>query len=228
MSTSSATADGSARYATHNWFGDDDDPDEEAYDDPEDNPDRNPGVGGHWRPDPNDPAEIVAHQVLRETGTMVCATTLYDPPWRGGRMAELFAWLFEDELIDGGEGAMHRENRPVELTDPDIKLPKRTPGTRPDAGCERHRRRYNPETGYINGGETTASVIQRRPCEEFMEVVDEYLGIQPLFGDEVEDLREYARRLKGQQHHNGMDDEEILSRVIRKCREYRDQPGGSL
>jgi hypothetical protein len=228
MSTTQAqatatTEDSAARYAPHNWYGDDDDQ-EASYDDPEDNPERNPGVGGTWRPDPNDPAEIVAHQILRETGTLLCATQLYEPPWNGGRTAELFAWLFEDELIDGGEGALHRENRPVELSDPSIKLPKQTPGDRPDTGCERYRRRVNPETGYINGGESTAIVIQRRPCDEFMAVVDEYLGLQPLFDREIEDLRQYARRLKGQQHHNGMSDKDILSRVISECRDFREQP----
>jgi len=227
MSTTqaSATTDSAARYATYNWFGDNDDQ-EESYDDPEDNPERNPGVGGTWRPDPNDPAEIVAHQILRETGTLVCARTLYEPAWNGGRMAECFAWLFEDELIDGGQEALHHENRAVPLTDPAVKLPKRTAGDRPDTGCERYRRRYNPETGYLNGGETTASVLQRRPCEEFMEVVDEYLGLQPFFDDEIEDLRQYARRLKGQQHHNGMNDEEILSRVIERVRDWRESSHG--
>ena len=32
------------------------------------------------RPDPNNPAEIIAHSILRETATMICATTLRDEP----------------------------------------------------------------------------------------------------------------------------------------------------
>jgi len=73
------------------------------------------------RPDPNDPATIIAHQILRETGTMLCATTLLEQPWNGGRMAELFAWCFDDELIDGRGYMLHYENKAIELTEPTLR-----------------------------------------------------------------------------------------------------------
>lgn len=235
MSTKSTSGDSgtSPRYSRGNWWGDQEDEGQE-YDDPRDTPETNPGPAGHWRPDPNDPEKILAHKLLRETGTLVCATTLYDDAWNGGRTAELFAWLEADrdddgnvievQLIDGHGEAMHHENGPVELTDPSIKLPKKHEG-RPDAGCERHRRRINPETGYINGGESTATVIEDRPVDKFMGVVEDYLDLQRTFFEkDKKHIRDFARSLKCNQHNNDMDDEVIMARIISEVREQRNRP----
>lgn len=224
-SAQSSTGESSPHYARHNWWGESDDDQDHEYTDPRDNPDNNPGVAGNWRPDPNDPASIIAHKLLRETGTMVCSTTLREEPWNGGRMAELFALLEGEEDEFERNYSMHHRNEAVELTDPAIKLPKKTPNG-PDGGCERHRRRFNPDTGYINGGETTTTHIQKRPLPAFMGVVEDYLDLQGevLFESDKQDVRNFARSLKCDPE-NDDNDKEMMTRVVRKVREQRNCTG---
>jgi hypothetical protein len=174
------------------------------------------------RVDPNNPNEIVAHQLLRETGTMLCASTLFDDPGlEGGQTAELFVWL-DDEDVDFDPLALHTENKPVGLTDPAVRLGQHDTHSSlvGEWGTERHRKRFNPETGYLSGDETTKVIIQDRSVAEFMSVVENWLrGQQRELRDcEIEESLNLARRLKKNTQQNGMRDVDILTRVVEKVR----------
>jgi len=198
------------------WWGesDDTDTDTNAVDNETD----------HERVDPNDPAEIIAHSILRETATMICAATLKDDPGiEGGRTAKLFAFLDGETWNDD---ALHTERKAVELTNPAIRLGEHDPDSSlvGEWGCERHRKRFNPETGYISGNETTGVLIQDRPRDELLDVIEDWLrgvaarddnGIRE--GDVDEGLV-YAERLKENAHHNGFRDVDIMAKVVSKVR----------
>lgn len=165
-----------ARHSTSNWWGTD-----HEYADPTDTPETNPGVGGMWRPDPNDRHRIIADRLLRETGTLLCATTLYDrpAPESTSTIAQLFAWL-EGEPIGDVDGTMHKENRPIELSDPELRLPQDD-----GLGTAPHARRINPEHGYISG-DSTATIVQDRPLDELMDVVEVFFGLEEISSIESE------------------------------------------
>ena len=194
----------------NNWWGESDD----------DTLDENTD---HDRVDPNDPAEIIAHKILRETATVVCATTLLDSPKPPTRTAELFAFL-DGETWD--KYALHTENESIELTDPTIRLGQHAPDSTlvGEYGCERHRKRYNPETGYITGGETTGVLIQDRPRDELLSVIENWLRGVAARGDngiregDVDEGLVYAERLKENAHHNGFRDVDIMAKVVSKVR----------
>jgi len=188
-------------------------------DDPDPTPeDRDWGIHHHFKPD--DKNEQIAHSLLRESATMLCYRTLFLPAWNGGRLAELCAWLFEGRCIDGRGEAMHKEKREVELTDPELHIPKNASdefGTH-EYGQYRHRRRVNPETGYISAGESTSVHIQDRPEEQFLTLVREWLHARDgeLWDWQREQTIQYARRLK-----RGGDegDVDVLTKVVKKVRE---------
>jgi hypothetical protein len=190
------------------WWGGSDDTDDSEVD--------------HERVDPNDPAEIIAHSILRETATMICAATLKDEPGiEGGHIAKLFAFLDGETWNDD---ALHTENKAVELTDPSIRLGNHAPNSSlvGEFGCERHRKRYNPEVGYITGGETTGVLIQDRPIDELVDVVEQWArGVATrdkngVSESDVDDAVAYARRLKENSHHNGFRDADIMAKVVER------------
>jgi len=176
------------------------------------------------RPDPNNPAEIIAQSILRETATMICATTLRDKPGiEGGQTAQLFAFLDGEEF---DPLALHTENKAVELTDPAIRLGNHAPESSlvGEFGCERHRKRYNPESGYITGNETTGVLIQDRPCDELLTVIELWLrGVAAredngVAESDVDDALTFAERLKQNVDHNGLRDVDIVSKVVDRVR----------
>jgi hypothetical protein len=183
-----------------------------------DGPQNNPGPAGVWNPDPNDPAEHIAHQTLKDCGELLCRTTLEEPPYNGGRLAELIAWLEADDasdLIDGHAWAMHRCNDSIALSEPRCYPPAER------AGLHRHRRRVNEETGYLNWrgqNGTTSVVIPDRPFEDFMAAVNVWLARRDgsLPPRRREKALAYARRLKKQGEKS---DQEALRLVIKKTRE---------
>lgn len=140
--------------------------------------------------DPNDPAERVAFQLLRESAAILCARSLEEA----------------DEEI--------------ELTDPCLYIGRSgseqsKPG---EYGQQPRRRRYNPETGYISGGETTATVVADRPESEFLQIVDawlEYLGHR-LPAAHRDRLRQRALRLK---RAGDLSDVTIMTKLVRCVRD---------
>jgi|AntDeeMinimDraft_4_1070355.scaffolds.fasta_scaffold00712_7 hypothetical protein len=205
-----ALADDKRLGSRDNWWGDSDEDSEHADLDVD-------------RPDPNDPAEIIAHKLLRETATIICKSTLEDDPKPPCRTAELFAFL-DGETWD--KYALHHENTVVELTDPVIRLGNHAPDSMlaGEWGTERHRKRYNPETGYITGDETTAVLIQDRPCDELLAVIEQWLygfAARPKSGltqSDVDEALQYAKRLKQNAHHNGFRDVDIMAKVVARIR----------
>jgi hypothetical protein len=176
--------------------------------------------------DPNDPAEIIAHKLLRETATVICAATLQDDTWNGGRMAELFAFHLGQEDDFERNHAIHHQNEAIELTDPAIRLGNHDPNSSVvgESGTERHRKRYNALTGYISGNETTRVLIQDRPLEDLMIVIEQWLrgvAARSEFGiseREVDECLNLARGLKKNTHQNGFRDVDIMAKVVDKVR----------
>jgi hypothetical protein len=168
----------------------------------------------------NDPAKIIAHRLLKETASLICATTLFADPYNGGELAEAMAFVFDGETIDGHGDAMHLRNEPVPLSDPELHVPRDasdTFGTR-TFGQKRHRRRVNERTGYVSGGESTGVVIQDRSLEAFISVVNLWLESHPaqLSDAEKQEARQTAYRLKQSGDYRDVD---ALATVVREVRE---------
>lgn len=132
--------------------------------------------GGHSECDGVDDAAYIARQLVLDNIQPVCAAHRYGTPNRG--FAPHFAWLFDEPLGVGSDlDAMHAEQRTVELSDPAIHLPKQR---KTSHGFEeyrqvQHRRRYNPETGYINWGESTATEIPEFGEDRYWQAIGLYL-----------------------------------------------------
>ncbi|WP_049980252.1 hypothetical protein [Halolamina rubra] len=187
-------------YRRDNWWGDAD-------------IDADSRVNAANRPDPNDPNELIAHRLLRDTASMLCKTTLLEEPWNGGRLAEAIALVFDDDPdFDGRSQVMHYRQEPVELTDPEVRPPTAT------ARDQRHRKRINREAGYISGGHSTGVLIQDRPLDAFMSVVQLWLAGRrtDLLESEKREARQLAARLKQQ---GELRDVDVLTRVIESVRE---------
>ena len=157
--------------------------------------------------------ESLAHDCLRSVARLLCSTTLFKAPDRG--LEPLFAWLLDDEdLVEEHDPyALHSENREVELTDPELHIPRSMPDqwANVDYGQYRHRRRVNEETGYVTGGESTGVYIADSPEPVFMEAVEIFLIGQDFMERREQELRGYARSLKRE---GQLRDVDILEKVI--------------
>ena len=204
-------------YPRGNFWGEmtdyDDQPDQDAGDyGVGDGPESNPGPGGTWKPDPNDPNEIIAHQLLRDTARMLCSETLFAAPaLPGGRTQQLFAWLFDDDCLEHDPGAHHHAKREVELTEPRVRPPMET------VRDQRHRVRINDEIGYLTGGHSTGVVLQDRRLEELIAVINLWLtGRQTDVPDSIkQDARDRAYR---QKREGDKRDVEIVADVVEHVR----------
>ena len=188
-------------YRRDNWWGDNDvDDDRGTGHDPEE---------FEYR---RERAEWVAHDILKQTGELVCPIALNGDP---DRMAALFEWLERGEARTGhNPDALHTDNRKVEISEPDVFVPLETSteyGGRPLVYGQRpHRTRHNPEHGYIVGPQ-----ILDRPTDEFLEIVylvlDHLENAVGLTADEREVLERDARRLK---ESGDRGDEDVLATII--------------
>ena len=198
--------------ARENFWGDDLSTDDDPNHD--DDPDRDYGLHHRFKP-PQDKDAILAHRLLRESATMLCGETLRSAPYNGGRLAELVAWCFDEECIDGRGDAMHHAVEQVELTDPQEHIPRAASaefGTS-DSGQFRHRSRVNEETGYLSGhGGSTHVVIADRPTEEFMAVVDAAIQHFDPLTREARQIRNRAKSMKCDP--SGKHDTEIMRAVV--------------
>ena len=196
------SADG-AQYAAHDWWGENDTEENRATGhDPED---------FHYH---RERSQWVAHDILKQTGELVCPIALNAEP---DRIAALFEWLEEGKAKTGHDPtAMHHENGKVELTEPEMFVPLETSeeygGRTLEYGQRPHRNRYNPEHGYIVGPQ-----ILDRPEEEFMEIArmvldhlqtDDSSGLSQRERDKLE---RDARRMK---QAGDRRDTEVLATII--------------
>lgn len=197
--------------ARENFWGDDL---SASTEDEDEDPDRDYGRHHRFKP-AQDKDAILAHRLLRESATMLCGETLRSAPYNGGRLAELVAWCFDDECIDGREEAMHHSVEQVELTDPQAHIPRAASaefGTC-DSGQYRHRARVNEETGYLSGhGGSTHVVIADRPTDEFMAVVDVAIRLFDPIPREARNVRNRAKSMKCDP--SGKHDTEIMRDVV--------------
>lgn len=147
-------------YRRDNWWGDDADPD---------------ATTGHVELEGSDAAEHIAFQEVLALTAPICARQASQPPNAGGRLAECCAWLFDGEAHDGRGDQLHHEQREQRLSEPALYLPK-TNRDGEEYGVHRHRRRFNPETGYVNWGETTATDIPEFGHDTFLLAFANYLA----------------------------------------------------
>lgn len=207
----------SETYPRENWWGEatshnsQDDTDVEAGDyGVGDGPENNPGVAGTWHPNANDPNEIIAFKLLRDTGTMLCAATLFGDPDRGWSAHAAAEGI---EFTPGHDPAAHHtENREVELSEPAVRPPTET------VRDQRHRVRVNEEVGYLTGGHSTAVVMKDRSLEEFIAVVN--LWLEGRNTDVPDGIKRDARDLAYRRKREGKTrDVDVLSEIVRFVRE---------
>lgn len=133
---------------------------------------------GHDEITGTDESEYIARQLVQSFVDPICTTTLDETPNRG--FAPHFAYVFDDEPLgkESDLDAMHTSNEVVELSEPCFHIPKQhdTGNRIIENRQHRHRRRYNPETGYINWGETTSTGIPNFTYDIFEQCVHNYLA----------------------------------------------------
>lgn len=174
---------------------------------------------GHDELAGTDGAEYLAFQQLLALTEPICERTKHSAPWNGGRDAELCAWLFDRERIDGRGQQLHRQQGEQPLSEPELYLPKQVEraGRIIEYRQHRHRRRYNPDTGYVNWGETTATGIPEVDGATYMQAVHNYLWQNGVQGRHIKDWLAYARRLFRDQQ---LSSHEALEVFIRKKRQF--------
>lgn len=162
-----------------------------------------------------DKHEWLAFKILRQTGRVLCATTLFAPPNRPdcAEWTPALAYVFDGDQVAHDPAAMHERNREVELSEPRVTIPKAASeqwgGV--DYGQFRYDRRVNEETGYVSGGESTGCVVADRPLPAFMTVVETVVAMRNLLPEQARQVREFARQLKQE----GTDrDKDILAKVL--------------
>lgn len=157
----------------------------------------NPDAGGHDELSGTDPAEHIAFRHLRNLLDPVCSRQLHAPSWNGGRLAEAIAYVFDDDQIDGHEAELHHEQREQPLTGPAFHLPKQTEwgGRLLEYRQYPHRRRYNPDTGYINWGETTTTALPSFGEDIYDRAVHNYLADRGVRVTHLDDYLEHADRV---------------------------------
>lgn len=208
-SDSAHQADAPALGARHNFWGSDesDDPDAE---------------GGHAEVPGTDAPEQKARELIFEFEDPICTRTLNEPPWNGGRTAELVAWLCDDEHIDGRGDQLHREQTEQPLSKPALWMPRQREvgGQIIDHGAHRCRRRYNPETGYVNWGETTGTGVPEFDYDTYQLCVDTYLAERAeRKGVRITGVKAYLEHAERLWHDPSMGAKDSLAQFIRWVRE---------
>lgn len=173
---------------------------------------------GHSEIEGKDPAEYIAFQLLSQLTQPICERHIDSPPWNGGWLAEAFAWL-DGEAVDGRGEELHRENRIVELSDPELYLPKQieTEHGFVEYRQHRHRRRFNPETGYINWGESTSTGLPPVGYETYRTAAANYLASRDIRLTAVEEYVEMLDRYWHDQQLSSVESLEKFVAYVRKC-----------
>lgn len=184
-----------------------------------DDPTHDTDGSGHSEVSGTDAPEQLARQLALRFEDPICTRTLNEPAWNGGRLAELVAWLCDDECIDGRGGQLHHEQCAQSLSEPELPMPRQieVAGRIIEYGSHRCRRRYNPETGYINWGETTGTGIPEFDHDTYRLCVDTYLAerFDGLRITKLDDYIEYAERVWNDPQYGSKDS---LAQFIRHVR----------
>ena len=191
---------------------------------------------GHSELAGTEEAEYIARQLVQSFVEPICTTTLDETPNRG--FAPHFAYIFDGEPLGKGSDldAMHKENRAVELSEPCFHIPKQhdTGNRIVENRQHRHRRRYNPETGYINWGETTSTGIPHFQYEVYDQCVNNYLSNRlrnalDSDGDglTITKIEEYQEHADCLWHDPSMDSLGSLIKFVEHVREKEDIDGVS-
>jgi hypothetical protein len=169
--------------------------------------------GHHQERAGTDRLEWVAHDILKSSARLLCATTLWDAPDRG--WSPHMAAEGVPDAPDHDPDAMHHERGEVELTEPRVALGKTADGWGTHAyGYSGHDKRVQPETGYLSGGESTGVVIADRPTEEFLAVVDLVVACRDLRRKTAEHVRAFAREQKAEGNARDVDIlRDVLARI---------------
>jgi len=220
MSTTADTSD-AYRLEEREWFDRDAWADADAYRDSDEHAARaDVGEGDEWGhahspTTGTDKHAWLAFKILKQTGRVLCATTLFAPPDRPdvAPWTPALSLIFDDEPLDieHDPDAIHERNREVELTDSEVVVPKSAPEQWGGVAYAGYSGRTNPETGYLSGGESTGCVIADRPLPEFMHVVETVLALAQLPPQRHEETRAYAEQLKRE---GELRDRDILARVL--------------
>lgn len=156
-----------------------------------------------------------AHQVLRGVADKHSATAKHGSPDRGWPAAFglVFAHLDGVSLVrDHDPLAIHTERCDVELTEPIVHVPKIGPKTHGDIefGQYRHRRRVDPEHGYIGG-----VAFDDLPICEFLDVVEIVLEtIQSRHGYAQRRIDAWLGLAKDLKQDPTMSDQDVLTAVL--------------
>lgn len=213
MSQSGSPPTESDSYPRENFWG------EDADGTDTDDQDREYGHA-HRFSDGTSKTEWLAHEILRQSGTIICGRTAFGDP-HAPQLAIALAWLDGDEEFAEGHDpdALHDANAPLELSEPRHRLPEQaSDDSRAVVGSAngRHRSRVCDEHGYL-AGEDTSAVIKDRQTEEFLLVVDSVLtqaaragGEEPLHSERRE-LSQRARKMKQSGEYR---DVEILETIL--------------
>lgn len=188
-----------------------------------------PDRQGHDEVDGTDPADYLAYHHLSAFAPLVCGRTLRET----GQELPLsepcmhLPKTFEQSL-DGTEppeecpecGGDLRHIAPLLLECVERECGERIEDDRPVRFVEyrqhRHRRRVNPETGWINWGESTSTAVPGVEEDVYMLAVRSYLldnGVQR----HVDDWLAYANRLF---HDPNLSSKQALATLIRNKRNY--------
>lgn len=138
----------------------------------------------------------LAKKILVQTGRVLCATTLYDPPDRG------FQPHLNAEGIDSAPNhdptAMHHQNEERELSEPELRVPYAASDQwgGVDYGQSRYRRRLQADSGYISGGASTGCVVADRPHDAFMHVIETILPLTNLTPRQQREVRAWMSEEK--------------------------------
>lgn len=205
-SDSATTSSQPALGARDDWWGDDTTDDTER---------------GHSEVTGTDAAEQLARRYALRFEDPICTRTRDQPAWNGGRTAELVSWLCDGERIDGRGDELHHEQCSQRLTEPVLPMPRQIDvGSRIiEYGAHRCRRRYNPETGYINWGETTGTGVPEFDHDTYSLCVDTYLAERGVSLTRIDDYLEYAERVWSDPSMGSLDS---LAQLIRYVRENED------
>lgn len=145
--------------------------------------------GGHAEVDGTDAAEYIAFQELLSFVQPICGRTL------------------------------EKTGEKVELSEPTMYLPKEketSTGRIIEYRQFRHRRRVNPDAGYINWGESTSTDIPEVTWEVYWQAVHNYLATH---GVNITNVEDYLQRAKRFWHDQQLNSHEAMTQVVKHVRE---------
>lgn len=142
----------------------------------------------------------LAFKILQQTGRVLCATTLFDPPNRPdcALWTPALAFVFDGEQIAHDPRAMHHRNEERELSEPGIVNAKTASEAWGGVNYAGESVRVEEHAGYLSGGESTGCIIADRPHDAFMHVIDTILPLTNLTPRQQREVRTWMSDEKRQ------------------------------